>query len=358
MRRTHDEDGAPESVRRALRRLIEEAIQPGDEEAPEVAAEFFGRADALDLIQEAIVEARLARTTGASEANRSSVSSPRGANVSPRQRPAFVLHTATAGTGVGKTWRNLAIAAAAIIAIGVSSGVIALRMLGGDGDVRSAAEYRTASTASAQLDTLHLPDGSRAIMAPNTTVRYAIAPRRGTRSVMLEGEAYFEVLHDEKRPFHVQTRSMTVTDLGTSFVVREYRADAQGVVAVRSGVAAVVPTASVTTAPVAMRPGDGARVNARGDISRFTGDPESYGSWTSGKLAFDATALPEVLDRLGHWYDVEFRLTDTTLKKQYFTGEFRSVSLTDALAILGPLVHARFAQEGRVVVVTAIPAGS
>jgi ferric-dicitrate binding protein FerR (iron transport regulator) len=148
-----------------------------------------------------------------------------------------------------------------------------------------------------------------------------------------------------------------ITDLGTTFVVREYAADAHALVAVRSGAASVVATAADTIPPMTMRPGDGAYVDSRGEISRFSGDPESYGAWTSGKLAFDGTALPDVLDRLGRWYAVEFRLADSTLSTQYFTGEFRSVPLAEALAILGPIVHARFAQEGREVVVTAIPAG-
>jgi ferric-dicitrate binding protein FerR (iron transport regulator) len=357
MGRTHDEDDAPESVRRALRRLIEEGIQPGDEEAPELSAEFFGRADALDLIQEAVIEARLARAKGAGEASRSRSPSLHGASVPSRGRPAFVLHTGASGAGSGSSWRKMAIAAAAIIAVGVSSSVMALRVLRGSGDGSGAAEYRTASTGSAQIDTLELPDGSRAIVAPNTTVRYAIAAKRGARLVTLGGEAYFDVRHDERRPFRVQTTHATVTDLGTTFVVREYAADTNALVAVRSGAASVMATTSGGATPVTMHPGDGARVGARGEISRFTADPASYGSWTSGTLAFDAAQLPEVLDRLGRWYDVDFRLADTTLSTQYFTGEFRSASLADALAILGPIVHARFAQEGTVVVVTASPAG-
>jgi hypothetical protein len=50
-------------------------------------------------------------------------------------------------------------------------------------------------------------------------------------------------------------------------------------------------------------------------------------------------------------------MTDSTLAKQYFTGGLNSTSLSKALDVLGPIVHARFAQEGRVVAVTARPEG-
>jgi transmembrane sensor len=218
-------------------------------------------------------------------------------------------------------------------------------------------QYVAVSTGAAELDTLELPDGSRVVMAPNTSLRYSIAPSRGPRTVTLDGEAYFEVRHDDARPFRVKTRRAIVTDLGTTFVVRENAADVHALVSVRSGAASVLATTADTIPPTTMRPGDGAYVDSHGEISRFSGDPESYGAWTSGELAFDGTALPEVLDRLRRWYGVEFRLADSTLSTQYFTGEFHSVPLAEALAILGPIVHARFAQEGRAVVVTAIPAG-
>jgi ferric-dicitrate binding protein FerR (iron transport regulator) len=354
MGRTHDDDDAPESVRRALRRLIQDGVTPGGPDAPEVAAEFFGRADALELIQEAVVEARLARALDADTASASRRMSQRAARVRPRERPVFELHAGASRPAVASSWRNLAIAAAALLAIGVASSTIAM---GNGRDGRGVQQYREASTGVAQLDTLELPDGSRAILAPNTSVRYAIDPERGPRIVALEGEAYFDVRHDDGRPFRVQTHSATVTDLGTSFLVREYAADTSALVAVRTGAASVVATAPGKVAPETMRPGDGAHVDSRGRISRFTGDPESYGAWVGGQLAFDGAPLPEVLDRLSRWYGVEFHMADPTLARQYFTGSFDAVSLPQALDILGPLVHARFEQQARLVVVTPWPRG-
>ncbi len=352
MGRARDDHDVPESVRLALRRLIEDGVTPGDPHAPDVAAEFFGRADALDLIQEAIVEGRLARALDADVGGESRRGGQRVARERPRERPVFELYPGASRRAAARPRRSLALAAAALIAVGLSSSAVAFHMLRNGAGGGGVQEYLEASTGIAQLDTLELPDGSSAIMAPNTSVRYAIDAERGPRVVVLEGEAYFDVRHDEERPFRVRTRSATVTDLGTSFVVREYAADTSALVAVRTGAASVVATASAQDAPETMRPGDGARVGSRGKISRFTGDPESYGAWTGGRLAFDGAPLPEVLERLSRWYGVEFRMTDPTLERQYFTGSFDAASLPQALDILGPLVHARFEQQARLVVVT------
>ncbi len=350
-------NGDRDSARQALRMLMRDSAQPDGLETRKAGQKFFGRSDALELVREVVAEERLLRTLQADISSELAQASASKKRALPRARPALSLVSGASTPRVNRAWLRMAIAAAALLAVGIAFnwGTVrdALRTVGN----REKPVYRSFATNAAELDTLSLPDGSRAILAPNSSLSYALSPHRGPREVTLEGEAYFDVIHNESRPFRVETRHALVTDLGTTFVVREYITDGRARVAVRSGAASVQARKHVLTPPLTMRPGDGAYVDSRGEISRFSGDPESYGAWTSGKIAFDGAALPEVLDRLGRWYDVEFRLADSTLSTQYFTGEFRSVPLAEALAILGPIVHARFAQEGRVVEVTAIPAG-
>ena len=46
--------------------------------------------------------------------------------------------------------------------------------------------------------------------------------KKGFRQVELDGEAYFDVKHNEDNPFVVGTKSMNVTVLGTEFNVSAY----------------------------------------------------------------------------------------------------------------------------------------
>jgi ferric-dicitrate binding protein FerR (iron transport regulator) len=357
MGRTYGDNDAPRSLEQALRRLMAAEGKPDDSESSRLAEEFFGRPDALELLEEVIVEARLTRELAANRRSAPPMVRERRSASRSRELAIPSLHTSEGARGSGKTWRSWAIAAVALLAFGLGSSIIAIRLGRSGAGARGVPQYVAVSTGAAELDTLELPDGSRVVLAPNTSLRYSIAPSRGPRTVMLDGEAYFDIRHDDERPFRVQTRSATVADLGTSFVVREYAADASALVGVRSGAASVVATAPGKAAPETMHPGDGAYVDARGEIKRFTGDPESYGAWRGGKLSFDGAPLPEVLERLSRWYGVEFRMTDSTLARQYFTGSFEAVSLPQALEILGPLVHAGFEQQARLVVVTPRPGG-
>ena len=323
----------------------------------QAVARLYGRPDAIELLREVAREEQLVRLLHV----RTGIGSG-AANDAPRdqERMAFSvpsIDSRSRGSANATRWRTIGLAAAAALVIGVAlNWSLATKLLQ---SLRTGAQPapRTVTTLAAELDTVDLPDGSRAILAPNSSLRYVMAPLTGPREIRLEGEALFDVIHDDDRPFRVRTRHAVVEDLGTSFVVREYAEDSRARVAVRSGAAALRASDDSSAATIDLRPGDGAYIDSSGAIARFTGDPESFSAWTAGYLTFDGASLPGVLSQLETWYDVEFRMTDSTLAKQYFTGGLNSTSLSKALEILGPIVHARFAQEGRVVAVTARPEG-
>lgn len=339
-----ESDGLPRALTADHARLEEASVR-------RAAERFYGRSDTFQLLREVMVEEQLLRRIHAGIDGGSEQGSGPHVDQQLRVMPVPSLVNGVSSSGVGSPWRRFGLAAAAVLAIGIAlnwsaaSGL--LRAFRADGSAVS----RTVVTRAAQLDTVNLPDGSSVILAPNSSLHYAVASLRGPRELSLEGEAYFDVKHDDERPFRVQTRRAVVEDLGTTFVVRDYAGEVHARVAVRSGAAALRARDGSGTAPISLRPGEGAYVNSTGAVAQFSGDPESYGSWISGRFTFDAAPLPEVLSELARWYDVEFQLSDSTLSEQYFTGGFNSASLSKALAILGPVVHARFEREGRVVVV-------
>lgn len=82
------------------------------------------------------------------------------------------------------------------------------------------------STEAGHQQVVHLPDGSTADLNSESTLRYqrgfAVLPFRKarTRTVKLEGEAFFDVVPDASRPFVVETHDARVEVLGTRFNVR------------------------------------------------------------------------------------------------------------------------------------------
>lgn len=346
-----------EALAELLRLAGEGRARLEDPEVRRRIEQLYGRPDALDLLREVAREERLVRLLRLRTGIGSGGASVSHRDAETRARPVVSIGARSQASARADRWKIAGFAAAAALLLGFALNSSAASALFRNFRNGGSVEPRTVATRAAQLDTVNLPDGSRAVLAPNSTIRYSIAALAGPRDVQLEGEALFDVKHDIERPFRVRTRRIVIEDLGTTFVVREYASDARARVAVRSGAASLRTSDDEKSMPIDMRPGDGAYIDSVGTIARFTGDPESFGSWTEGYIEFEAAPLSEVLAELETWYDVEFRMSDASLASQRFTGGLQSTSLSKALETLGPIVHARFAQEGREVTVTARPAG-
>jgi transmembrane sensor len=116
--------------------------------------------------------------------------------------------------GTGESWllHHRAIAAAAAILVLLASGAgfyFYDRLVPG----------RTYVARGNARPILHLADGTRIQLNADTQVRTDVT--KAQRTVMLEhGEAYFDVVHDARRPFVVIAGNRRITDLGTKFSVR------------------------------------------------------------------------------------------------------------------------------------------
>ncbi len=78
---------------------------------------------------------------------------------------------------------------------------------------------KTVTTGAGEQKTIELADGSWVTLDTNS--RIIVHYVRRTRSVILRyGEAYFQVIHNPRRPFVVLAGNRKVIDVGTSFVVR------------------------------------------------------------------------------------------------------------------------------------------
>lgn len=73
---------------------------------------------------------------------------------------------------------------------------------------------QTVTVPSGQRANVILPDGTDVWLNAGTTIRYPISFMKGKREIILDGEAYFEVVHNEKCPFVVHTYAMDVEVLG------------------------------------------------------------------------------------------------------------------------------------------------
>lgn len=251
---------------------------------------------------------------------------PGAADRSPARRPLY-------------TYAMRVAAAIAVVATGAGIWQLASRV--GTSAVEQAVAFREYVTPRGQRATFALADGTQVMLGPASTLR---APRDfgagGRRDVYLEGEALFEVTHDEQRPFVVHAAHGVAEDLGTRFVVTAYPGDTAMRVVVEEGVVALrgsADSATVASAPAEriLKPGDLGLVSRGGRITTAHNVVlDEYLGWTTGQLIFRDAPVRDVVAVLARWYDVDFRLADAE------TGARRVTLTTDPAQPLTEVVTA------------------
>ena len=209
------------------------------------------------------------------------------------------------------------------------------------------------STAIGERRIIDLADGSQITLGPSSSASATVGSS-GPREVMLTGEAFFRVTHDETRPFIVRTGQAVIEDLGTEFTVRALGADAPVLVSVSSGSVAVRRTSAPAEPDLILQPRDVVTLPTTGvPILEHDVDVEPYQAWTSGRLVFRNATFAEAIVELSRWYRADFRIRDEALLQKHLDVEFNGQSLDEVLSIIGRILDVRLVRRGEVVEVAA-----
>lgn len=148
---------------------------------------------------------------------------------------------------------------------------------------------------------LILPDGTHVWLNASSKISYPVGFSEHRRMVELEGEAYFEVTHDGRRPFIVKTSRQTLTVLGTRFNVNCYE-DEPGIKTTLLEGSVRIET-SLKQGRV-LRPGQQSLITGTG-ISVGEADIEVAVAWKNGLIMFENQPITEIMRQISRWYNVE-----------------------------------------------------
>lgn len=141
-------------------------------------------------------------------------------------------------------------------------------------------------TAAGERRMIALDDGSR--IALNGGTRVTLDPERPRYARLEGGEALFEIVHDDRRPFEVEAGGALLRDMGTVFNVLAERERLE--VAVSEGAVLFNPAreAAALTPGMALRQtaGKPARIERVG--------ADAVGGWREGRLVYSAASVGEV----------------------------------------------------------------
>jgi ferric-dicitrate binding protein FerR (iron transport regulator) len=227
--------------------------------------------------------------------------------------------------------------------LGIAGAIIAIWMPIHD-EKESRSPARLYQTADGEQATVTLNDGTRATLAPASTMRVSYDGDRRGAVVALAGQVLFTVQHRASAPFQVQTENAIVRVLGTTFTVRQYPSDSIAQVTVVDGRVSVGSAVLTERMRVLVARDGNMRVHRNISIEDDT-------AWATGRLVFRDTPVRDVIAELGRVYRVELRCPDSNLVRLPLTWSIRApaVSLARALDELSEMIDARYTRAGRVI---------
>ena len=203
---------------------------------------------------------------------------------------------------------------------------------------------------------LILEDGTKVWLNAGSRLAFPTKFDRNSRTVYLEGEAYFEVSHNEQRAFFVNANELEVKVLGTQFNVAAYSSDAQIETVLLEGKVAISELSPIgfMKKEILLKPNQRATYNRAEKttmvVSELNADVSI--SWVNGWFSFSQQSLVDVLHKLERYYNVEFRFDAGFHSDELITGKLDiKDSLNDVLTFLSDLAQTDFRVSNNVVFV-------
>lgn len=177
-----------------------------------------------------------------------------------------------------------------------------------------------------------LPDGTKGWLNSNSSISY-----RGNysynRNVILNGEAFFDVFTDKKRPFVVNANEVIITAIGTRFNVASYEEENDVEVVLEEG--NLLVSNKKTDKLMQIAPNERFLYNK--NLNTFNKDTvqiKKYTSWTEGKLIFRNDPIDVIARRIGRWYNVDVELVNNNYQHILLRATFEDENLEEVLFYL------------------------
>ncbi len=202
---------------------------------------------------------------------------------------------------------------------------------------------RQSFTATREILEKNLPDGTSVLLNTGSTLKYSSF--KGTkREVTLTGEAYFQVAHDQAKPFIISSENVRIAVLGTSFYVNTSGKNGKQEVILDKGRVAFYYM-DQPDEQVILNPGEKAEIIS-GKITKSQNEDQNYMAWKTHRFVFENKALSEILKALNKVYHTDIILTNPELANCLVTATFDRQSPEAILNVLKATLDLTIIQSG------------
>lgn len=199
-----------------------------------------------------------------------------------------------------------------------------------------------------------LPDGTQVWLNAGSRITYSQGFGVRERNVKLMGEGYFEVAHNAKLPFHVNSSALKLRVLGTKFDFRDYPDDPNAMVTLVEGRVALGSHTDSADREYQLQPNECA-VFEKGSKNMTIQSSVAQASrqWTQGVLMFHDTTLREIAITLSRSYHQRIVIADRPLATLSFYATFNrdEQTLTQILDALSATGRIRYKLQGKTYII-------
>ena len=201
-----------------------------------------------------------------------------------------------------------------------------------------------------QRSQLVLADGTKVWLNSGSTLRYPAEFLKNKREVYIEGEAFFDVTHNQHLPFIVHMKEhLSIKVFGTQFNVKSYAEDkviettlVKGMISLvkedehnhilqeikvkpnekatyqKNNLKLVVRELEINTKEEVKTPVVPKKVIKKEPLDEL----ELITAWKDDELVFHNETFEDISIKMERWFGMKIEITDDDLKQERFTGKF------------------------------------
>ena len=190
-----------------------------------------------------------------------------------------------------------------------------------------------------------LPDGSTAFLNKKSSIAYEYNPRQKTRRVRLKGEGFFEVNHEQEKPFVVEAQEVLIRDIGTAFNVKAYPESDTVVVTVKTG---EVQIYTLNNKGLNLKVGEaGIYRKSLHEFSRLEKVDTNALAYKTGVLSFNNTDLKTVITKINEVYNSKIKLETPSLAPCRLTVNFHNDPLDTVVEVIAETLKLTVTRKGK-----------
>jgi len=161
--------------------------------------------------------------------------------------------------------------------------------------------YNQLIVPKGKRSTLTFEDGSKIWVNAGSRVVYPVVFADSEREVYIDGEVFFDISHDENRPFIIKSKEVQIEVLGTSFNFMAYESDKTNRIVLVDG---SIKVKSESIQETILSPNEMYLYeNNRSSIQKVNVD--DYISWKTGMYQYKSERLDLIMKRLSRYYGEE-----------------------------------------------------